>query len=190
MSCTNNPALETFVNLTEFDAEKLRDEYYESYKKIHKHCNTIRKEYANTRDNEKIKYRKMVYDAEREIIETIQMIEHYLPVNKRKFHLDIHNVLNKDVLYANNKTINIEEIVSNKIIQNEMLYLMVKLLTNRQYTCIYLYFWEGWTQEQIAKKFKITHQAVAIDIKWGLEKIARSEQFQDLINEIFNDNPL
>lgn len=190
---TNNPALDTFIDTAEINYTALYATYLDSYSKIHKYANKIRKEYTNTKDKEKIAHRKIVYDAEKEILETIIAIESYLPYEKRAFthnqeneirRLTFNKASNVGFVPCDNEIENVEDIIGNKLVRNELLYMMKDLLTKKQYTCMYMYYWERVTQEEIAKRIGVEHNNVSAYIKNSIEKIRNSEYFISFLKEI------
>ena len=56
------------------------------------------------------------------------------------------------------------------------------LLTDKQYTCVFMYFFEGYTQEHIADKLKIERPTVTQYIQNSIEKIRMSEYFLNILN--------
>ena len=75
----------------------------------------------------------------------------------------------------------VEELVHNKILQDELLYMFKSLLTDKQYTCMYLYYYEKLTQEQIADKLIMSRQNVSAHINNSIELIQRSEYLLSLL---------
>jgi RNA polymerase sigma factor (sigma-70 family) len=188
-----NPALDPLdsIEFKNIDWENWYNEYLESYKKIHKLVNKIREEYKNTKDKDKIKERKIVYDAEKEIIENIMMIEEYLPFEKRLF---LHKKNNEITKLIFNKSANfgfvpveklkykeIEGLVHNKVLQNELLNMLKELLTDKQYTCVYLHYFEKMTQQKIADKLYISKQTINEHIFDSIKKIRNDNYFSNLL---------
>jgi len=180
------------VIFAEWNPRELHNEYVLNYKKLKKHVNNIRKKYNKTKDPEKIKYRKMLYDTETEMIEKIIALEKYLPYNERKFtkkheyKIGIQKndfiLLDKEIIESNKY--DPEKILNNEFLTRELKKLISKILTERQYKCIILYFWEGYNQDAIAQKLKISQQMVSDFLRKGLKKIRESEIFKEYLEDI------
>lgn len=78
------------------------------------------------------------------------------------------------------------DIVCDVELQEEIVELLDEALTERQKQVIYMYFWEGMTQEQIAMKLGIAQQNVSANLQNSLE-ILRSCVNYDEIIEILHD---
>ena len=63
------------------------------------------------------------------------------------------------------------DIVCDMEMQEEVMELLDKVLTERQREVIEMYFWEGKSQDEIADKFDITQQAVAKILSNSLESL-------------------
>jgi len=183
----------TFVKLDEFDAEKLYKEYVDIYKKYCKFVNKTRIELLNTKDKEKISYRRMVYDTQKELLENIIYLERYLPYSKRYYtkkqnkeiqRLTFDKKSNVGFIPLEIYGDNVEEIVKNKILKDEMLTIMKTLLSNKQYSCTYMYFWGNMTQQEIAEKLGINQSNVARNIENAINKIRESEYFLSFLENI------
>ena len=180
---------EYFTN--DWNPKQLYNEYILNYKKLKKHVTNIRRKYKKTKDPEKIKYRKMLYDTETEMIEKIIALEKYLPYNERKFTRKNENKLTLqkddfiffDKKFIENNKYNPEMIVNNEFFTRELKHLISKILTERQYKCIILYFWYGLNQDAIAQKLKITQQQVSKFLIKGLKKIRESDIFRDVLED-------
>lgn len=185
--------ISTFVELKNIDIRKLYNEYIISYQKIHQYANKIRKGYVNTTDKDKINERRTVYDVEKELLEVILWLEKYLPYEKREYtkkqaqetkRLTFDKKSNVGFTPLDNYTDKIEKIVENKILKNELLYIIKTLLSDKQYSCVYLYFWEGMTQEEIAKKLGISKSEVNQKIQVSIDKIKNSEYFLSILENL------
>ena len=183
-------AIDTFVKFDNFNIKDLYNQYKKNYKKIHKYANHIRKVYSKTTDKEKIKYRKIIYDIEKELLEILIKLESYLPYKERYYtHKELNKFLN--LVYDKSSSVgftpiefkinNNEELIQNKILQNELLRMMKELLTKKQYSCMYMYFYQGMTQEEIANIMKMTQANVNIHLKNSIKIISNSEYFNNVL---------
>jgi len=183
----------TFVELTKFNMQKLYKQYVKSYLKLKKYANKIMEEYINTVDKDKQQHRRIVYDARDEMLETIILLERYLKPKKRYYTM-LQELKLKRLTYNKKSDIgftpinqyikDVDEIVENRVLAGEMLAMMKALLTNKQYTCTYMYFWGGMTQQEIADKLGINQQNVAKYIQNSINKFRTSEYFLSLLENI------
>jgi predicted DNA-binding protein YlxM (UPF0122 family) len=139
----------------------------------------------------KIKERNMLYGSAEELLDIIMHLERYLPYEKRYYcrkqaeelsKQTFNKASNVGVVFQENISIqSVEELVHNKILQGELLYIFKSLLTKKQYTCMYMYYYEKYTQEQIADKLVMTRQNVSAHINNSIELIQRSEYLLSLL---------
>jgi len=187
MTIVHEPST-SLLELNEFNAKELYDEYIDGYNKLHKYVNSLRK--IKAKDKKTMDYKKIVYDVEREIIENLIMIERYLPQKDRFFTNKRDNEIRKMTL---NKTSNVGFIYNDKVSKNidkeltrkELIKLIKSLLTEKQFECFYMYYFEGKTQEEIGKELKMTKSTVNVHIKNSIltvKNIAKkSNYFIDLL---------
>lgn len=185
--------VDTFVEFNDFDIKELYREYVKTYKKIHKYANFVRKTYKNTDDKEKLKERKIVYDAEKEMLEILIKLESYLPYKERYYTIKELNKLLKltynklssvGFVPIDYKLESIEEIIQNKILQNELLRMMKEILTKKQYSYMYMYFFNRMTQDEIAKKVNKTQQNIGEVLENAIVRIRNSEYLSSFLKNI------
>ncbi len=172
----------------------LYQEYLESYRLLRKVVNKIRKQYTNTTDKDKIKERKIVYDMEKEMVEKLIYIEEYLPIKDRYYtnkkiqelaNLTFNKSSNTGLVPIDNKNnennYNTEKLVHDKLFKKSLLKLLASILTQKQYRCLYMYYYRNMIQEEIASKLGIDRSTVAHYIQDALDKIRVSEEMIGLI---------
>jgi predicted DNA-binding protein YlxM (UPF0122 family) len=187
-------------------------EYVESYKKVIEYIPKVKKqikdlniEYKNINQedndrlenikikiNQKVKERNVLYSAESDLMYVIIWLERYLPYEERYYSrkyneeqrkLTYNKASNVGIIFKEKISVKeIEKIVHNKLLQKELLYMLKDLLTDKQYTCVFMYFFEGYTQEHIADKLKIERPTVTQYIQNSIEKIRMSEYFLNILN--------
>lgn len=132
--------------------------------------------------------------AKENLLYIMMWLERYLPYEDR-YYSRKHNEEQKNLTYnkksdtgiifeenINRKTI--DSLVHNKILKNELLYILKNLLTGRQYDCTYMYFYEKYTQDQIADKLGIDFTTVSKYIQNSIDKIRKSEYFLSILKEM------
>ena len=120
----------------------------------------------NKNNNHKVEISEQVYKAfDKFELEDISQIHKY-----RK-HIE-HNEVYEETLYhrAIVESISLESIVEEKI-RNEKLKLAINKLTETQKRRIKLYYFEGLTQQEIAKKEKTSLRAVQYTLNSSLKKL-------------------
>lgn len=121
-------------------------------------------------------------------------LERYLPYEKRYYSrkndeeqrkLTYDKKSDTGIVFEENiNRKGIEDLIHNKILKNELLCMLKELLTDKQYTCVFMYYYEGYTQEQIADKLKMTQPNVLVHIKNSIKIIRESEYFLSLLKYI------
>lgn len=144
--------------------------------------------------NQKVNERNYLLSAESNLLYIMMWLERYLPYEKRYYSrknaeeerkLTYNKKSDTGIIFEEN--INrkaIDELVHNKILKNELLCILKELLTDRQYACVFMYYYEGYTQTQIADKLRIEQQTVNDYIKISIEKIRISEYFINILKNI------
>ena len=132
--------------------------------------------------------------SESDLLYIIMWLERYLPYKDRYYSRkqteeERKKTFNKAsnagvVLKENINKKDVEYLVHNKILQNEILVMLKELLTDKQYTCMYMYYYERFTQEQIADKLGMTHQNVSTHISNSVDIIRNSENLLNLLKYI------
>lgn len=170
--------------------------YYKSLDKKNKD-NKPEIENYKIKINNKTKERNILYSTESSLLDIVMYLERYLPYESRFYSrkytdeqrkLTFNKASNVGFILKEKLNENdVESLVHNKLLQNEMLVILKELLTSRQYTCMYMYFYEGFTQEQIADKLGITHQNVSVHISNSIDIIRKSENLLNLIEYLGSD---
>jgi predicted DNA-binding protein YlxM (UPF0122 family) len=170
---------ETYKNIKKEDSETITNEELE---------NTVIK------IKQKVKEKNMLQSATEELLDIIIHLERYLPYEKRFYSRKQAEEFSKQIFNKSSNTgtifrekLNIqsvEELIHNKILQDELLFILKGLLSNKQYTCMYMYYYEKYTQEQIAEKLDMTHQNVSVHINNSIELIQRSEYLLSLLENL------
>lgn len=171
-------------------SEKIK-ELHIIYKDMKKEDNDEELENIKLEIKHKIKEKNMLISASNELLDIIMHLERYLPYERRYYSRKQAEELSKQtfnkasntgVMFKENISIqSVEELVHNKILQGELLYIFKSLLTEKQYVCMYLYYYEKFTQEQIADKLVMTRQNVSAHINNSVELIQRSEYLLSLL---------
>jgi RNA polymerase sigma factor (sigma-70 family) len=160
--------------------KKMYNDYCTSYEKLSAHRNKIVKEYRHTKDNEKIKYRKMLYNALMDIKDTIMEIEKYLDWKDRYFlHKNIDEIRrltfkknsNYGFILEEKKIVALRDIIQSRDRKDSVKNILKENLTKQQYFCIMLFYGFKKKQGQIAEELGISQQAVNEHIKKAVEKI-------------------
>ena len=204
-------SLNSEKNKTEKD---LYYEYVESYKKVIEYIPKVKKqikdlriEYKNINQednnklentkikiNQKTNERNYLLSAEASLLYIMMWLERYLPYEKRYYsrkYDEEQRKLTYDkksdtgiVFEENTNRKAIDELVHNKILKNELLCILKDLLTDKQYTCMFMYYYEGYTQEQIADKLRISQPEIVDKIKTSIDKIRNSEYFLNILENL------
>lgn len=164
-------------------------EYCRDYKNDKEFENVI--EDIKLHIKEKTNEKNYLLSSESDLLYIIMWLERYLPYKDRYYSRKQTEELRKqtfnkasDVGVVLKEKLNIndvESLVHNKLLQNEMLVMLKELLTDKQYTCMYMYYYERFTQEQIADKLKIGQPNVANYIDNSIDKIRNSEYFLEML---------
>jgi RNA polymerase sigma factor (sigma-70 family) len=184
--CTYKDVLNAIPKIS----EKIK-ELHMVYKDMNKEDNSEELENIKLEIKHKIKEKNMLISASNELLDIIMHLERYLPYERRFYsrkqaeelsRQTFNKASNVGVMFKENMSIqSVEELVHNKILQDELLYMFKSLLTDKQYTCMYLYYYEKLTQEQIADKLVMSRQNVSAHINNSIELIQRSEYLLSLL---------
>jgi RNA polymerase sigma factor (sigma-70 family) len=142
---------------------------------------------------EKINEKNYLLGAEENLLYIMIWLERYLLYEKR-YYSRKYDEEQKRLTYNKKSDIGIvfdenlngkaiDELVHNKILKNELLCILKDLLTDKQYSCVFMYYYEGFTQEQIADKLKIDFTTVSKYIQNSIDKIRNSECFLNILKE-------
>jgi len=144
--------------------------------------------------NIKTNKRNYLLSAESSLLYIMMWLERYLPYEQRYYSrkydeeqrkLTYNKKSDTGIVFDENLNRKaIDELVHNKILKNELLCILKDLLTDKQYTCIFMYYYENYTQGQIADKLKIEQQTVNDYIKTSIEKIRISDNFVNILKNI------
>lgn len=129
-----------------------------------------------------------------ELETNIKEIEMYLDFHDRYYlHKECDNVrsmiLNKNSyegeiplenLYGD-CTPDTTDIVCDIELQEEIVELLDEVLTERQRQVVHMYFWEGMTQDKIAKKIGLTQQGIGKILENSLEMLRKSINYDEII---------
>jgi len=140
---------------------------------------------------EKINEKNYLLGAEENLLYIMIWLERYLLYEKRYYsrkndeeqkRLTYNKKSDTGIVFdenLNRKAIDV--LVHNKILKKELLYILKELLTDKQYICVFMYYYEGYTQEQIADKLRMTHQNISVHINNSIDIIRKSEYFISLL---------
>ena len=165
--------------------QKLNAEIREKYPSPYR-----RKDYQKNK-NDISAWNSMIGDLE----EDIKMIEMYLDYNDREYlHKECDRVrnliLNKnsykgeipmDDLYSVSIP-DSTDIVCDVELQEEIVDLLDEVLTERQKQVVQMYFWDGMTQEKIAKELCIAQKNVSINLQNAIEVLRNCVKSSDFLD--------
>lgn len=165
--------------------KEIREKYEEPYKR-RDHVDNV---------NDITHWNSMIRDLE----EDMKMIEMYLEFEDRYYlHKEYNDI--KSMIYNQNSyegIVPLEEIFSESVpdtteiitrveLQEEIVELLDRVLTERQRKVIHMYFWEEMTQEEIGQALVSTQQAIAKTIMSSLEILRDCINMEEVID--FLDN--
>lgn len=184
---------------------KLYDSYNKTLKQSNKALRKRQKINANIREKYSEPYKRRDYNNNKaditlwnsminELEENMKMIEMYLDFDDRYYLHKEYNDM-KSMIYNQNSyegIVPLEEIFGETIpdttdivcdveLQEEIVELLNDVLTERQRQVIEMYFWDGMTQEEIAKEIGIRQQNVQSYLQKALEKLRKSIKIDDFI---------
>ena len=129
----------------------------------------------------------------RDLEEDIKMIEMYLEFNDRTYlHREYNNmksmILNKNSYEGEIPTDclcgfsipDTTDIVSDVELQEEIVDLLSEVLTDRQKQVVQMYFWDGLTQEKIARELGVDRVTVTQSMQNSLEKLRKCEKIGNI----------
>lgn len=202
--CTYKMVLNSIPKINE-QIKELNEIYKNAKKEIKDDEDDIKNEENNSEKNEnnleienikikikqKVKEKNMLHSTLDNLLYIIMHLERYLPYEQRYYSRKqaeelskqtFNKASNSGIMFKENMNIqSVEELVHNKILQDELLCMFKSLLTNKQYTCMYMYYYEKYTQEQIADKLGMDQSTVSEHINNSIVLIQRSEQLFNLL---------
>lgn len=186
------------------DMYRLYEEYKESLKNIKKLLRKRQKLNADIREKyeEPFARRDHIQNTKditnlnsmaNDLIEDLKKIEMYLDFEDRYYLHKEYNDM-KSMIYNQNSyegEIPFEdvfgewlpdttEIICNVELQEEVLELMNKVLTERQRQVVHLYFWEKKTQKKIANKLKIKQNTISQILTISLAKLRNYIKYDEI----------
>lgn len=185
------------------DMYKLYDSYKESLKISKKVLHKRQKMNADIRENYEYPYKRQdhqdnVVDITHwnsmigELEEDMKCIEMYLDFDDRVLlHRDYDNM--KKMIYDQNSyegeipldglycesVSDVADIVTDVELQEEIVKVLNDVLTEKQKQIISMYFWEGMSQDKIAKKLGLTQRGIGKIIENSLEILRNCIDFDD-----------
>jgi RNA polymerase sigma factor (sigma-70 family) len=162
---------------------QMYNDYVRSYTKLKKYRRKVNKQYENTEDVEEIRYKKALYQVEKDILDALIKMERYFPYSDQYYSnkRDEENrklTFNKSSNYGHikeeSKIIHFDEIIKNREKQRFFKETLKEFLPHQQYMCVFLHYAIGKTQQDIAEELNISQPNVNAYIKNALEKIKNS----------------
>jgi RNA polymerase sigma factor (sigma-70 family) len=177
--------------------QELIDEYEQTIRQINRYTNKLRQERNECEDQ----YRKSqiknstehLNSMARDMIFSVQMMEEYIDYDDRHRLHSVDEQYRKQI--ANNRCIvgyvpeggmdveNPADLACNVALQDALQDVIQILLSDRQQQVVKLYYFDGYTQEEIAKQLNTSQQNVAARLKDAINVLRNSELFRQYIKK-------
>lgn len=174
----------------------LYDEYNNTHKNLNRSIRELQKKNSHLRDKnrnlgEDYIFNKNMIDItlmnemSRDLVYSMELMEGYLDYEDRHYtnkkadsvskailsQYDLYGLVPDGELEYSSDIDNVEDIISNVELQEEIVELLDEVLTKRQKQVVQKYYWDGMTQEKIAKELGVTRQAITDNLANSIDKL-------------------
>ncbi len=184
----------------------LYDEYNDTRKKLNKSIRELQKKNSHLRDKDRNLGEDYIFnknmiditlmnEMSRDLVYSMELMERYLDYEDRHYtnrkadsisrailsQYDLYGLVPDGELEYSSNIDNVEDIVSNVELQEEIIDLLDKILTERQKRVVNLYYFENKTQEQIGKLLGIKQKNVSANLSNAIEILRKHVKSSDLL---------